>query len=563
MYNLMGVRKNILAFVYSIQDAIAANKMYLISGMVLVLASGTCQVSLPSVVGRLVDVLSLNEECSEIVLWGAFFFGVFGLNTVLTLLKKYCFTKFAEKTTIAITGMLFSKIIRFPLCYFDKNSIGDLASRINNDIQSMKRLFSEQTAQLLYHPFVILGCLCNLFLVNVKLTLLLLMVFPVIMWLSIRFGNRIKALSKKTFDMYADANKILVEDLRLIRVVKSFNGEKAEDRRFDSILDGLEKKAVEANFSITRLQAAISLMLLVGLSVVICYALFLIGKSEMTSGQLLEFLMCSIFIINALSNSANTYGIVMNSAGMLGYFRQLLNQDMEDVECVTGADIQFEELSFRDVDFIYSIRNSLILKKICFSIRKGEKIGVFGASGEGKSTLVKLMMRFYNPTRGEICVNNVNARQFPLASYRKIFGYVSQEVELFSGSIKENIMYPEVIPEERMLEMAKKSCAHEFIMRLPQGYDTKVGENGVNLSGGQRQRISIARALAKQSQILILDEATSALDRETEESINQFVSCNTSDLTIIVLSHKISIINKMDRVFRIENNSLIEINNCS
>lgn len=555
---LLNSKKLIFAFIHSVKDALAANKIYFILGAIFVLSTGICQISIPYIIGKLIDVLSRNNGSSEVIFWAVSFFSIFGLNTVFTLLKKYCFAKFAEKTTISITSMIFSKVIRLPLYYFDKNNIGDLTSRINNDIQALKKLFSEQIAQLLYQPLIMIGCLCNLFLISAKLTIILLMVFPLILFLSLRFGNKIKALSKRTFDLYANANNILVEDLKLIRVIKSFSSEYVEEKRYNAILSEVEEKSVEVTVSVTKLQSVISLMLLFGLCVVIGYAIFLIENALLTSGQLLEYIICTIFIINAFSNTANTFGIIMNSVGVYSNIHQILAQDIENLGQTNSCKIQFEELSFKHVFFSYPKRNIQILQDISFSIKRGEKIGIIGVSGGGKSTLVKLMLRFYNPICGNIYINQIPIEHFPLMSYRKIFGYVSQEVELFAGSIKENIMYPEILSENEVVEAAKKSCAHDFIMKLPDKYETKIGENGVILSGGQRQRISIARALSKHPQILILDEATSALDKETEGYINEFVSSNIEDVTMIVLSHKMQIINRMDRVFDIKNNNLIE-----
>lgn len=539
--------------------SITMNRKYFLIGILMVLCTSMTQVSLPYLLGQFIDMLSGNFYISDVVIWTVLLFCIFGLNTIFALIKKYNFALFAEKMTISITKILFSKIIRYPISFFDENHIGELISRINYDLQALKKIFSEQIAQLLYQPFIILFCVCNLFLINIQLALLLFSTFPLIFYWSTILGNKIKKLSKESYDLYANANNILTEDLHLIRVIKCFSSETLEESKYHSALLNIEKKSISISFTIILLQSIISFLLLTGLAIILIFAILLINKHEITTGKLFEFVMCTIFIVNSFSNMSSVFSTIMKSLGIVETFQNLLNVKEEQAYGISLKS-NFQKIQFKNVCFEYSIRPIQVLNDICFSIRKGDKIGIIGESGGGKSTLIQLLLRFYRPVKGRILIDGNDIFSISLSDYRKMFGVVPQDIKLFSGSIKNNIMYPSSsISMDEVISASKQACAHDFIQALPQGYDTIIGENGITLSGGQRQRIAIARALTQHPQILILDEATSALDIETEKSINVFLSNIASKITIIVLSHRLSIIKQMNRVYEIKDKCLTEI----
>ena len=552
--------QNEIKFLFqSFQLPILANRKYFIIGVIMVLCAGLAQVSLPYLLGRFIDVLSGKTVKENILLSFGLLFAAFFLNTLFNLIKNYCFLMFAEKATIEIIKMLFSRIIRYPISFFDNTQIGSLASRLNNDIQSLKRLFSEQVAQLIYHPLIIIICLSNLFVINLKLTLLLLLTFPFILRASSLLGKRIKVISKETYDCYAKANQILTEDFMLIRVIKSYCSEGREDERFHHIMSEIRKKTVAASFAGILLQFAISCLLLTGLFLIMLYAIHLIKQSEITAGRLFEFITCTIFITNAISSISATFASIMNTLSIANTLRKLIDIKEENYLGHSIPD-SFHEIQLSDVYFAYETRPISVLNNINFTIHKGDRIGIIGESGGGKSTLVQLLLRFYHPISGHILIDGKDITTLSLKDYRNLFGVVSQNIELFAGSIKDNIMYPTTDTSDgEIISASQLACSHDFIMNLPDRYDTTIGENGVSLSGGQRQRITIARALIRKPKIIILDEGTSALDPKTEESISAFFTEISRDITLIVLSHRKSIISKMDKVYEIKNKNMREV----
>lgn len=559
MHKIKALRQD-LSFLYrSFKLPIRGNRKYFIIGVFLVLCSGLSQASLPYLIGRLVDVLSGKDIGVSILFCCCILFTAFFLNTLFNMIKSYCFLVFAEKTTVEIIQLLFSKIIRYPISFFDKAQVGSLSSRLNNDIQSLKRLFSDQVGQLIFHPLIIIFCLCDLFIVNFKLTLLLLLTFPLILKMSLILGDKIKKLSREAYNNYAEANHILAEDFMLIRVIKSFCSEEREENKYNGFMYEIRRKSVAASFTGTLLQFAISCLLLVGLFLIMLYAIYLIQQSKMTAGKLFEFVMCTIFIVNAISGISSIFASIMHTLGVVVTFRNLLDVKEEN-ELGRFLPDGLHELLFDNVCFAYESRPEIVLNEVNLAIHVGERVGIIGESGGGKSTLVQLLLRFYQPISGTILLDGVDVTKFSLKDYRKLFGVVSQSIELFSGSIKDNIMYPDTDKvDEEVIAAARCACAHDFIEKLPDGYDTVIGENGISLSGGQRQRIAIARALIRRPKIIILDEATSALDQETEQCINSFLSEISRDTTLIVLSHRMSIIRQMDKVYEIKNKIIKEV----
>ncbi|NPD82409.1 ABC transporter ATP-binding protein [Prevotella sp. PINT] len=558
MHNTKAILQDFTFLYRNFRGQILINKKYFFIGVLMVLCAGLSQVSLSYLIGALIDVLSGRNTEISIQLSFCMLFTVFLLNTLFNLIKNYCFLMFAETTTVEISQMLFSRILRFPLSFFEQTQAGGLSSRLSNDVQSLKRLCSEQIAQLLFHPLIIVFCLCNLFVISFRLTLLLILTFPLILRTSIILGGKIKKTSKETYNCYAAANQIRAEDFILIRLIKSCCGEEHEENRYNKVMSEIRKKSLSASFTGILLQFVISCLLLTGLFLIMLYAIYLIQQSEMTTGRLFEFIMCTIFIVNAISSISSIFASVMNTLGVIKTFRELLTTKEEKY---TGNPVSndFHEILLNNVFFTYKSRTEPVLSDISLAIHAGDRIGIIGESGGGKSTLVQLLLRYYQPTSGNILLNGIDVATFNLQDYRSMFGVVSQNIELFSGSIKENIMYPNTdVLDEEIIAAAHYACAHDFIKSLPDGYDTIIGENGINLSGGQRQRITIARALVRNPKIIILDEATSALDQETEQCINEFLSEISRDTTLIVLSHRMSIIRQMDKVYEINNKAIIK-----
>lgn len=468
---------------------------------------------------------------------------------------------FGEKSVLNIMHQTFSKLIKYPVSFFDKNNTGELFSRINTDITSLKSIYSEQLASIIYNPFIILFCALNVFRINWKLAIIVLIILPTCIFLMTKFGKKIKQQSKSILDQYSIANIILSENLKLIRVVKIFNRELFESKRYSNALECILIKIKNAVILRSALYGVSSLLLITSLTIIIYFSSQLLHQGIISTGQLTELLINVIYINNAFANISIAYTNFQKSSGATENIHNMLNEKIEKI-IPDSPVVHFQHKLIININsFSYPVNiHQPILESVNLKIKKGEKIGIIGVSGGGKSTIIKLLLQLYNSYDGEILLDGLDIRKLDLSSYRQLFGVVSQEVDLFSASIYDNIRYGNLTASEgEIIDAAIIAGAFDFINSFPKKFDTLVGENGVMLSGGQRQRIALARAIIKDPEILILDEATSALDIDTEHFISSSLEKKMINKTIIILTHKPSLIKSVDRLYKIQDKLVTEI----
>jgi ABC-type multidrug transport system fused ATPase/permease subunit len=554
--------------IFALKEFYIPYKRYFIAGILFIVLSSATFISLPYLFGKLIDVANNENEVADTMFnslntTAIIIFCVFLLNSLFQAIKNYLFSVFAEKSSVDIMDRIFKKLIRNPIKFYDLNLVGDLFSRVTTDVTAFRNIFSEQIASLLYQPFIIIFGLTILFLINVKLTLLLIAVLPVGIFFAVLFGERIRKLSRETFDLYAKSNTILEESLQLIRTIKIFNREFDEEKKYSSALDQIVRKSISVSVVRILLEALGSFILLISLILVIWYASVLVNTKAITVGELLEYIIYVGFLGTAFSNVANAYGAIQKTAGASEKIRELLNEKSELISSVPKNEnlILGKSVKFTDVSFCYPTRcDTRVLDGFNMEIAKGEKIGIVGTSGGGKSTIVQLLLKLYDSDSGIIELDGIDINNIPLSNYRNMFGVVSQEIKLIAGTIRDNITYGYMdATEDEIINACNISNSSEFISNLPDGLESYIGDNGVTLSGGQRQRIAIARAIIKNPQILVFDEATSALDKNNEAIINSNLLQYLRDKTTIILSHRLSIISRMDKIYRIENGKLHEL----
>lgn len=548
----MRLKENPL-FIFS--NTLIKHKSYFILGLIFAILTSITDLGVPYYIGKIIDnPINLN-------LTVFFLFLCIFLNTLFITTKDYLFFMFSEKSILDIMKNTFFKIVRYPLSFYDRTKTGELYSRINTDISALRSVFSEQLAALIYNPFIILFCCFNVFRINYKLALIIVLILPITIYVMRIFGNKIKQKSREIFNQYSSANIILSENLKLIRTVKNFNNELHASKEYNKSLDEVLSKTRGATILKSFLNGASSLILLCSLVVIIWYSSKLLFAGSITIGKLAELLINTIYITNGFTRFSIVYANIQKTAGAAENLKKLLNEETENIESVSKP-LSFNSNILFDIRaFSYPIRDKIILEQIRLDIPKGQNIGIIGVSGGGKSTIIKLLMRLYDSYEGYILLDGEDIKKLDISSYRQLFGIVSQEVDLFSTSIKNNIRYgnPEA-SEGEIYEACKIANAFDFINELPEKFETLVGDNGMMLSGGQRQRLAIARAVIKKPQILILDEATSALDIETELLINKELAEYMKNKTVVVLSHKPSIMRSMDKIYRIHDNTITLIN---
>lgn len=536
-------------------------KKYFFTGLIFVFLSGGAQILSYSIVGNLID-LSIKKDAR---LWGftlnqtlLILFGIVVLQTGFGFVQQYLFSKMNEYSLAAIRKEMFSRYVKYPISVFDRERIGNLLSRISVDTSMLQYIFTEQIPTFIYQFVVLLISLSMLFIINWKLALFMLLIFPPALLVAQFLGKRIQRLSEEIQNIIAESSTHIEETLQKIRTVKAYANEKREIDKYNSLLSRIVNnniKRIVTKLGLGNLQVLLTISAQV---MVLWYGTGLVNKGEITIGGLISFIMITLCLGSAITSLGGAYGNLQNSIGSTKSLHFLFNEPLEKGYSIpaNGAlsfrhDIQFNDMSF---SYYGPEAEDIVLKNLSFQIRKGEKIGIVGSSGEGKSTLIQLLLRFYPATSGHISMDGRNIDEFPLQDYRCLFGVVSQEIELFGFSIRENIGYGNPgLSDEAITAAAKKANAFDFISKLPNGFDTTIGENGITLSGGQRQRIAIARAIAVNPEILILDEATSALDYKTEQLIKEDLDALMLDKTAIIITHRISSIQNTDKIIVLKN----------
>ena len=529
------------------------NIKYLYVGIVFNILVCITQLTIPFLLRYSLETLSypdshINSNIPIFLICLTFLF-----NTCFKLIKNYYFTCFAEYSLESINVKIINKLVFLPITFYDKNLSGDLFSRINVDVESLKNIYSEEIATAIYQPLIILFCTVDLFYINYKLAGVIILTIPPIVYGIMCLANIIKDKAKGMFDKRSITNVILQEILQMIQTIKIFNGENKTIRMYSKSLHDTIEASMSLSFYRIFIESIGSCVLLMGMFISLKYATVLLVDKTITLGQMGEFIICLIFIGNAFAAFSFEIGSIQKASGASDRLSEIINmaeesnnRDMEKIESFNNS------IDFKNVSFSYPTRSLVkVFDKMNLQIKKNEKIGIIGESGNGKSSLICLLLKLYEVDNGEILIDGKDINIYDNSSYRNLFSVVSQDIQLFSGTIRDNILYGLQGKEDVDLKKVCSLSGCNFIEKLPNGFDTEIGENGVTLSGGQRQRISLARAMVRNSQILILDEATSALDVDTEKAIFDDILCLSKNKTLIVLSHKDSIIRRMDKIYKV------------
>ncbi len=474
------------------------------------------------------------------------------------------FTVVSERSMADIRKALYQKIVSFPIVFFEKNRVGDLTSRTTSDVLQLQDALSITLAEFV-RQFIVLICgITYLAIKTPQLALLMISTFPVIVVAAIFFGRYIRRFSKKRQDELAETNTIIEETLQSIYAVKAFTNEYFESKRYGKSIDKLVDTSIK--FGQARgLFIAFIITFLFGVMFFVLWqgALMLQNGTMKHPGSLVSFISITAIIGGSIAGLGDLYTQLLKAIGASDRIIQILG-DTSEVEVKAASATNplrlSGNISYRNIQFSYPTRNDVeILKGLDLDIKAGQRIALVGTSGGGKSTIVQLLQRFYEPTGGELLVDGKNILDYDISDYRRNLGIVPQEVILFGGTIKENILYgnPQASDNE-VIAAATKANAWDFIDSFPEGLDTIVGERGIKLSGGQRQRIAIARAILKDPKILILDEATSSLDAESERVVQDALNTLMEGRTSVVIAHRLATIRDVDCIYVIDGGRIVE-----
>ena len=469
---------------------------------------------------------------------------------------------FAGESALAdIRKDAYGKLVKLPMSYFSERRVGELCSRISADLSLIRDTLILTVPQIIRQAVMLVGGISFIAWASPKLTMVMLLCIPIVVILMGIFGRGIRVQTREAQDELAASNVIVEESLHGIASVKAFTNESHEELRYSESIKGFVNLTLSASKARALFVSFIIFALFGVITFVIWYGAGMLDRGEINATKFTQFVLFSIFVGAALGSFPDILSQLHKAVGATVRVREIINERPEEEgdDCEQLSRLR-GEVRFIDVSFSYPSRKEVaVLKEINLSVNAGERVAIVGASGAGKSTLFQLLMRFYDPSSGELQFDGQNAANYSLRELRNQMAIVPQEVLLFGGSIRDNIAYgcPEA-EDSHIIAAAEKANAHEFIQSFPESYETIVGDRGVKLSGGQRQRIAIARAILADPAILLLDEATSSLDSESEGLVNEALETLMSERTSIIIAHRLATVRGADRILVLRDGRFIE-----
>ncbi len=515
---------------------------------------------LPWIFRDMIDKVLTAKDAYMLNLISASIVVIFLLRGIFLYGQNYLMSYVGQHVIIDIRSEVFHKLQRLSMSFYDKNKTGTIMSYVTNDVNALQGAMVDNTIELITESIILIGSILAMIYLDWKLTLFTILTFPVVLYFMNFFGKKIRRSGGMIQEATADITSVLQESVSSARVVKSFVREKYEIERFEK-----ENAAnLAANLKNARYMATltptIEFVAALGVTLILWYGGNNVIEGDTTAGSLVAFLAYAVNISNPIKRITRVTGNIQKALAAAQRVFDVLDlpeevtdlPDARPLPAVTGS------VSFEHVTFSYN-KGDEIIHDLSFSVKPGQAIGLVGPSGAGKSTIASLLPRFYDCDSGTIRIDGTDIRDATLDSLRSQVGIVPQETILFNGTVYDNILYGRLdATKEEIIEAAKAANAHDFIMELPQGYDTMLGDRGVNISGGQRQRIAIARAILKNPRILILDEATSALDTESERLVQEALNRLMVGRTAFVIAHRLSTIKNADRILVLEKGRLAE-----
>lgn len=488
---------------------------------------------------------------------------LFIAQSLFSFFRIVIFTKVTENTMRDIRKDAFNKLIFMPMEFFNKNKVGDLTSRIASDITLIQDTLRTTIAEFIRQIIIVIGSVVFITIVSWRLALIMLAIIPVMAIIAVVFGRFIRSLSKKAQDSAAESNIIIEESLVGIVNVKTFTNEAYMMSKYRKAIETIRKinitsgnwRGLFVSFIIMCLFGAIVFIIWQGLHMTIG------PEATLEKGDFFSFIMFTIFMGASIGSLPDLYATIQKAVGATEHLMDIISESTEkDLHQGKKTTPITGKVAFDNVSFSYEQRKGFkVLNNLSFSAEKGQKIALVGASGAGKTTVASLLLRFYAPTAGKYTIDGVDVSEYDLHYLRQHMALVPQEVILFSGTIRDNIKFgKQDATEEEVILATKKANAYDFIQSFPNGFDTEVGDRGVQLSGGQKQRIAIARAILKNPTILILDEATSALDTESERLVKEALDNLMKNRTSFIIAHRLSTIKEADLILVMENGRIIE-----
>jgi len=488
------------------------------------------------------------------------FFGLMILKNIFGYLSMYMTISLEQSVLFRVRNDLYGKTQMLPLSFFDREKTGHLISRITNDVTNLRGVVVGSLTSIVQNGLMAVIAIAIVFLTSWKLSLLTLILLPTNVLLIGIISRKLRKKSMRAQERMADMTSVLQETISGVRVVKAFGMEEFEKKKFNAFNRRYFKEYLRMRRLAEFASPTSETLGTLAAVVLIWYGGKLVLSENLDPANLMLFIGAMLWVISPVKNLSKLNSVINEGLASGDRVFQVLDIASEQEESGTAELDDFrDEIVYENVTFSYG-NNIDVLRDVSFRIKRGEVVAVVGPSGAGKSTVADLLPRFYRPTAGRILIDGMDIAGVSITSLRSLMGIVTQETILFNDTIFNNIAYGmEDCPEETVVRAAKAANAHEFILAAPQGYQTVIGDRGVQLSGGQRQRIAIARALLKNPKILILDEATSSLDVESETLVQEAIDRLMKGRTNFVIAHRLSTIRNADRIIVIEDGKIRQI----
>lgn len=529
----------------------------LIFTSVMMMLATVLESLVPEITGRIVDELFATERESKTAFIYAFaLFGIVVLSSLFTLTSTAVSSWVSNKMIMDLRITMFAKLLKLSKSYFDQHPTGKTLSKLTFDVEQIAASASTIWLDFIKSSMTVIILIGYLFYKNWQLSLTLLVLLPLV-YLAVKLSsNRMRRSSVNVQKSMGDMTHLLNENISGNTLVKIYHAQSQISEKFNSLIKNIRQQRFKVDMTSSSNTAFINVLIGLSLSSVV----YLSSTSlQMSAGEFLSFFTAMGMLLKPAKSLVNINKPLQNAMAAGESVFGLINEKEESNAGTKKLKEPKGAIQFNDVSFAYN-NNTTVLKRINLEIKPGETIAFVGATGSGKTTIIQLLMRFYSPKQGSITIDGVDINQFEIDSLRSNVAFVDQNVQLFNDSIRGNIALGQLgtMPDKQIKHSAIAANADEFIQQLEHGFDTQIGENGVSLSGGQRQRLAIARAIAKDSPILILDEATSALDSTTEKQVQNAIHEMQKDRTTIIIAHRLSTIQKADRIIVLRHSSIIE-----
>ena len=532
----------------------------LITAAICTVLAAAGNLYVPWIIKDVIDSVLAEKNAEMLNIIAAGIIIIFFIRGVCFYGQNYLMSYVGERVIIDIRSAVYEKLQRLSVSFYDKNKTGTIMSYVTNDVSALQAAMVQNTIDMITEGSVLIGSITAMVYLDWKLTLFTFCTFPFVLWLMDFFGKRIRKSGRRIQECTADITSILQETVSSARVMKSFVREDYEIKRFCNQNFANFRANMKNAQLMALLTPVIEFVAAIGVTAIIWYGGHGVINGDLTAGSLVAFLVYAVNISNPVKRLTRVVGSIQKALAAAQRVFDVLDMKEEIAE-IPGAKAlpQIEgSVEFKDVSFAYD-KGEPVLKDVSFKAEPGEVIAIVGPSGAGKSTIANLLPRFYDTTSGSISIDGNNIAEVKVASLREQVGIVPQETVLFNGSLYDNILYGRLEATREEVEAAAKAAnAHNFIMEFPNGYETMLGDRGLNLSGGQRQRIAIARAILKNPRVLVLDEATSALDTESERIVQEALDRLMVGRTSFVIAHRLSTIKNADKILVLQRGRIVE-----